>query len=43
MIGNLNKYCLEKKNKTKYRYDVTEKVMIDVTFVILYFRTLMRQ
>ena len=27
-------YCPEKKNETKYRYNMTKKVMIDVTFVV---------
>lgn len=40
MLGNLNK-CLEKKHKTKYRYE-GQKVKIDVTSRILFFRTLVR-
>ena len=40
MFGNLNK-CLEKKHKTKYRYE-GQKVKIDVTSRILFFRTLVR-
>ena len=41
MLVNLNK-CLENKNKIKYRYD-GQKVKIDVTSLILFFRPLVRR